>query len=226
MSESEKKEEVKKEENNIQKENLAQKSGNLPKTKLWNKFAFWFRISEEMLRNQLPKQTLDSNEYESQVKKIAEFETIEDFWAIFQHLRKPDSCKQGIEFQLFKVPIKPMWEDEANKNGGRLTLKLRKKYTTIIWEEMILAFIGGILPDKMKEEINGIVFISKKEFNTLQIWFKTYEKKINAELEQCIRDLIQIPNEVPLEKKQFFYPQKEYKETKRKDYKNKDNYYK
>ena len=226
MSESEKKEEVKKEENNNQQENLAQKSGNLPKTKLWNKFAFWFRISEEMLRNQLPKQTVDSNEYESQVKKIAEFETIEDFWAIFQHLRKPDSCKQGIEFQLFKVPIKPMWEDEGNKNGGRLTLKLRKNYTTIIWEEIILAFIGGIFSDKMKEEINGIVFVSKKEFNTLQIWFKTYDKKLNAELEQCIRDLIQIPIEVPLEKKQFFYPQKEYKETKRKDYKNKGGYYK
>ena len=221
MSESENKEEIKKEE---QKDN--QKKDTVSKTKLWSKFAFWFRISEEILRNQLPKQTLDSNEYESQVKKIAEFETIEDFWAIFQHLRKPDSCKQGIEFQLFKVPIKPMWEDEANKNGGKLTLKLRKKYTTIIWEEMILAFIGGIFSDKMKEEINGIVFISKKEFNTLQIWFKTYEKKINAELEQCIRDLIQIPIEVPLDKKPFFYPQKEYKETKRKDYKNKGNYYK
>ena len=221
MSESENKEEAKKEE---QKDN--QKKDNSTKTKLWTKFAFWFRISEEILRNQLPKQTLDSNEYESQVKKIAEFETIEDFWAIFQHLRKPDSCKQGIEFQLFKVPIKPMWEDEGNKNGGRLTLKLRKNYTTIIWEEMILAFIGGIFSDKMKEEINGIVFVSKKEFNTLQIWFKTYDKKLNAELDQCIRDLIQIPNEVPLEKKQFFYPQKEYKETKRKDYKNKGGYYK
>ena len=221
MSESENKEEIKKEE---QKD--SQKKDTVSKTKLWTKFAFWFRISEEILRNQLPKQTLDSNEYESQVKKIAEFETIEDFWAIFQHLRKPDSCKQGIEFQLFKVPIKPMWEDEGNKNGGRLTLKLRKNYTTIIWEEMILAFIGGIFSDKMKEEINGIVFVSKKEFNTLQIWFKTYDKKLNAELEQCIRDLIQIPNEVPLEKKQFFYPQKEYKETKRKDYKNKGGYYK
>ena len=221
MSESENKEEAKKEE---QKD--SQKKDTVSKTKLWTKFAFWFRISEEMLRNQLPKQTLDSNEYENQVKKIAEFETIEDFWAIFQHLRKPDSCKQGIEFQLFKVPIKPMWEDEGNKNGGRLTLKLRKNYTTIIWEEMILAFIGGIFSDKMKEEINGIVFVSKKEFNTLQIWFKTYDKKLNAELDQCIRDLIQIPNEVPLEKKQFFYPQKEYKETKRKNYKNKGGYYK
>ena len=85
---------------------------NSSKTKLGNKFAFWFRISEEVLKNQIPNKSLDTNEYESQVKKIAEFDTIEDFWAIFQHLRKPDSCKQGIEFQLFKEPIKPMWEDE------------------------------------------------------------------------------------------------------------------
>lgn len=182
---------------------------NVSKTKLKNKFAFWFRISEEILKNQLPNKTLDTNEYESQVKKIAEFDTIEDFWAIFQHLRKPDSCKPGIEFQLFKEPIKPMWEDEYNKNGGKLTLKLRKDYTTIIWEEIILALIGAVLPEKINDEINGVVFCSKKEFNTLQIWFKTYSKSINAELEQCIRDLIQIPNEVPLELKQFAF-KKEY----------------
>lgn len=198
-------------------------TSNSSKTKLEKKFAFWFRISEEMLKNQLPKLTLDSNEYESQVKKIAEFDTIEDFWAIFQHLRKPDSCKPGIEFQLFKEPIKPMWEDEYNKNGGRLTLKLRKEYTTIIWEEIILAIIGGVLPDKIKEEINGVVFSSKKEFNTLQIWFKTYNKGINAELEQCIRDLIQIPDEVPLELKQFFPSyKKEYNAPKR-NYNNKED---
>lgn len=179
-------------------------NNNSSKTKLENKFAFWFRISEEVLKNQLPNKAIDTNEYESQVKKIAEFDTIEDFWAIFQHLRKPDSCKQGIEFQLFKSPIKPMWEDEYNKNGGKITLKLRKQYTTIIWEEMILAIIGNILPKKINDEINGVVFSSKKEFNTLQIWYKTYSIEINSELEQCIRDLIQIPDEVPLEVKQFF----------------------
>ena len=141
-------------------------NNNSSKTKLENKFAFWFRISEEVLKNQLPNKAIDTNEYESQVKKIAEFDTIEDFWAIFQHLRKPDSCKQGIEFQLFKSPIKPMWEDEYNKNGGKITLKLRKQYTTIIWEEMILAIIGNILPKKINDEINGVVFSSKKEFNT------------------------------------------------------------
>ena len=178
-------------------------SSEITKTKLENKFSFWYRISDDIAQYQAPKQALDKKIYETQVKKIHEFDTVEDFWGIFQHLRKPDSCKPGIEFMMFKEPIKPMWEDEYNKNGGTISIKLRKDYTTIIWEEMIFALIGGILPQEMKDEINGIVVTSRKEFNTLQIWFKTFEEKINKDLDQCIRDLLVIPKEVNLEIKQF-----------------------
>ena len=68
------------------------------------------------------------------------FIQIEDFWGIFQHLRKPDSSKPGVEFQMFKDGIKPMWEDECNKSGGKLSFKLKKDFTTIIWEEMVYSF--------------------------------------------------------------------------------------
>ena len=197
---------------NLEKEKVLEEKPNIlasndpkQKTKLANKYVFWFRISEDILKNQFPKQSIDSSEYESQVKKIGEFDTIEDFWSIYQHIKKPDKCKQGIEIQLFKDPIKPMWEDEYNKKGGKLTLKLNKGYTTIIWEELILGIIGNILPNEISEGINGIVFSSKKESNILQIWFRDYNKNYYAELEQCIRDLIQIPNEVPIDIKKFFY---------------------
>ena len=197
---------------NLEKEKVLEEKPNIlasndpnQKTKLANKYVFWFRISEDILKNQFPKQSIDTSEYESQVKKIGEFDTIEDFWSIYQHIKKPDKCKQGIEIQLFKDPIKPMWEDEYNKKGGKLTLKLNKGYTTIIWEELILGIIGNILPNEISEGINGIVFSSKKESNILQIWFRDYNKNYYAELEQCIRDLIQIPNEVPIDIKKFFY---------------------
>ena len=172
------------------------------KTKLENKFSFLYRVDNS---NQYPapKQILAKEKYESQVKKIAEFDTIEDFWDIFQHLRKPDSCRPGIEFFMFKEDIKPLWEDENNKNGGRFSIKLKQGYTTIIWEEMIFTLIGGILPKEVKDEINGIVVTSKKEFNTLQIWFKTFDSKITKEIETCIRDILVIPDEVKLEPKQF-----------------------
>ena len=183
--------------------NSNQKDTNVKNIKLKEKFAFYYRLSEDGYQPQ-SKQPLDKVEYESQVKKISEFDTIADFWAIFQHLRKPDSCRAGIEFHMFKDPVKPMWEDENNKNGGKITIKLNKGYTTIIWEEMIFALIGeDVLPKDIKDEINGIVVTSKKEYNTLQIWIKNFETKMNNNIELCIRDLLQIPPEVNLEFRQF-----------------------
>ena len=184
------------------KQNKKEESQLNPNKKLENKFSFLYRIDEN-IRYQSQKQVMEKEKYESQVKKIADFDTIEDFWSIFQHLRKPDSCIPGIEYFMFKEPIKPLWEDENNKNGGRFSIKLKHGYTTIIWEEMIFALIGGILPKEMKDQINGIVVTSRKEFNTLQIWFKNYDDKITEDLEQCIRDLLVIPPEVKIEKRQF-----------------------
>ena len=191
--------------NNISssKQNKKEENQLTPNKKLENKFSFLYRIDEN-IRYQSQKQgVMEKEKYELQVKKIADFDTIEDFWSIFQHLRKPDSCIPGIEYFMFKEPIKPLWEDENNKNGGRFSIKLKHGYTTIIWEEMIFALIGGILPKEMKDQINGIVVTSRKEFNTLQIWFKNYDDKITEDLEQCIRDLLVIPQEVKIEKRQF-----------------------
>ena len=174
-------------------------NNTLEKTKLKSRYAFWYRISEDIY--QPPQKTaIDQKEYENQVIKIAEFETIEDFWAIFQHLRKPDSCRPGIEFQLFRGDIKPLWEDESNKNGGKVSIKLCKDYTTIIWEEMIFALIGDVLPEK----INGIIVSSRKEMNILQIWFNDWSEEGNNNIKKMIRDLLQIPPEVTFEFKKFF----------------------
>jgi translation initiation factor 4E len=76
-----------------------------------------------------------------------------------------------------------MWEDEGNRNGGKISVKLKKDYTTIIWEEIILALIGGVLPQTAKDEINGVVISIRKEFNLLQVWFKTYQPNVISELE-------------------------------------------
>ncbi len=31
-----------------------------------------------------------------------------------------------------------MWEDEANKQGGKLTIKLKKDNSNLIWEELVI----------------------------------------------------------------------------------------
>jgi hypothetical protein len=50
-------------------------NSNENKTKLSQKYAFWYRISDEALQGLGPK-VLNQNEYENQVKKIADFETV------------------------------------------------------------------------------------------------------------------------------------------------------
>ena len=177
--------------------------------KLSDKYAFWYHINE----------ISPDQEYESQIKKLAEFDTLEDFWAIFQYLKKPDDCKQAIEFQLFKDPIKPMWEDENNKDGGRIALKLRKEFSNLVWEELVFAFIGGYFTKEIKDEINGLVINCKKDFNTLQIWIKSYTNEVTSAIEKNIREILNIPKEVALDIKPFNQPQKEYN-----NYNNYNNY--
>ena len=174
------------------------------KIKLESAFYFGYLINKEYVTDQNTQHKIDSTQYQNQVKKIADFDTIQDFWAIFQHLRKPDSCKPGIEFHMFKQNIKPLWEVDENKNGGRITVRLNHGYTTIIWEEMIFALIGGILPKEVKDEINGIIVSCKANFNVLHIWFANFDnaiKKLN--LEQHIKDLLQIPSEIKLNVENF-----------------------
>lgn len=48
-------------------------NSNTEKTQLEKKFAFWYRISDDAL---LHSKTIDKNEYESQVKKISDFDTV------------------------------------------------------------------------------------------------------------------------------------------------------
>jgi translation initiation factor 4E len=84
---------------------------------------------------------------------------------------------------MFKENVKPMWEDEGNKNGGKISFKLKKDFTTIIWEEMVLAIIGGVLPINVKEEVSGVVVSIRKDHNILQIWFKNYTQTVITEIE-------------------------------------------
>ena len=168
--------------------------------KLSNKFVFWYHIIDNT----------SEKEYKAQIKKLAQFETLEDFWSIFQYLKKPDDFKQPIELQLFKEGITPMWEDENNKNGGRIALKLRKEYSNLVWEELIFAFIGGYFAKEIKDDINGLVINCKKDFNTLQIWTKSFTDEVTSGIEKNIRDILCIPKEVVLDIKPFSMPSKDY----------------
>uniref|UniRef100_A0A8C0ISA1 Eukaryotic translation initiation factor 4E family member 2 n=1 Tax=Chelonoidis abingdonii TaxID=106734 RepID=A0A8C0ISA1_CHEAB len=67
---------------------------------------------------------------------------VEQFWRFYSHMVRPGDLTGHSDFHLFKEGIKPMWEDDANKNGGKWIIRLRKGLASRCWENLILAMLG------------------------------------------------------------------------------------
>ena len=51
---------------------------------------------------------------------------MEQFWHIYSHMVRPNDLVGHCDIHLFKESIKPMWEDDKNKMGGKWIVRLRK----------------------------------------------------------------------------------------------------
>jgi len=53
--------------------------------------------------------------------------TVEDFWGVFNHIERVSKLQSGFDFSFFKRGIKPMWEDNANRQGGKWVVNYDRK---------------------------------------------------------------------------------------------------
>lgn len=81
--------------------------------------------------------------YEDAIKRIGSFRTIEGFWRLYSHLKRPEEDLAHIEYHVFKDGVKPMWEDSANLRGGKWALRVPKQLSSIVWEKLVRIAIQG-----------------------------------------------------------------------------------
>lgn len=145
---------------------------NPDKTVLARPFVFWFSFFKQSLAWKQPGASNVSTglKYEENINKICTFNTVEDFWGYYQHMVRPEQLPIGCDFFLFQQDIKPMWEDIANKQGGRFILKIKKQYGNRFWEDLILSFIGEQF--EKNDEICGINASVREKEIVLSIWVK------------------------------------------------------
>ena len=124
--------------------------------------------------------------------KIGDASNVSEFWQIFQHLKKPNQCPIGADYHLFKKGIIPMWEDDMNKNGGKLSVLLTWKYSNVIWEESAFNFAKGLLPHF--EYINGIVISMRQKFAVLSFWIKTNTNSAVEQIRNALSGILQAPS--------------------------------
>lgn len=123
-----------------------------------------------------PTKKPDPNNWHANMKQIKTFDTVEDFWRLFNNMNTPSELKLQSNYHLFKEGIMPAWEDPQNAKGGKWVLQLNttaaeKKLLDELWLFTILEMIGEGFDDCA--EICGIVVSLRKSRNRIAIWTRT-----------------------------------------------------
>lgn len=128
---------------------------------LRNSWCFWYRPSIPKNVGYIP--------YEDTVHGIAAVGTAEEFWTVYRHLKRPSSLPLVSDYHLFKKGVRPIWEDEENKKGGKWVVRLKKGVADRYWEDLMLALIGEQFGDA-GEEVCGAVMSVRNGEDIISIW--------------------------------------------------------
>ncbi|XP_060529694.1 eukaryotic translation initiation factor 4E1-like [Cylas formicarius] len=133
---------------------------DFPKHPLHSCWTLWYFENDKTIR------------WELNQREIASFQTVEDFWSLYNHIKPASELKQGTDYSLFKKGITPMWEDEANQKGGRwlISLDRRQRANELdkYWLDVILCLIGEAFDNS--DEICGAVVNIRYKTDKIGIW--------------------------------------------------------
>ncbi|KAL7753600.1 hypothetical protein RI367_000531 [Sorochytrium milnesiophthora] len=152
-------------------------------------WTFWysFRSQRQKVQN-----------YESEIKPLVSFSTVEEFWRVYANLKRPHELPPISDYQLFRDGIKPVWEDAANINGGKWMLRLRKGVVDRIWENLIFAVIGG----QLQQDVCGIVVSIRQGEDIVSLWnADASTAAANLQLRDVLKRLLGLPESVIMEYK-------------------------
>lgn len=139
----------------------AQKNAGPVAHTLKNGWVFWFRPPIQKSNGYL--------EYEKTLHAMAGFDTVEDFFTIYKHLKRPSTLPLVSDYHIFKKGIRPVWEDEENKKGGKWVVRLKKGVADRYWEDLLFAIIGDQFAEA-SDEVCGAVLSVRNGEDILSIW--------------------------------------------------------
>lgn len=156
-------------------------------------YTFWYS-------RRTPSRPANTQSYEQNIKQIGTVASVEQFWRFYSHLVRPGDLTGHSDFHLFKEGIKPMWEDEANKNGGKWIIRLRKGLASRFWENIILAMLGEQF--MVGEEICGVVVSIRFQEDIISVWNKTAcDQATTARIRDTLRRVLNLPPSTIMEYK-------------------------
>ncbi|XP_036006331.1 eukaryotic translation initiation factor 4eb isoform X1 [Fundulus heteroclitus] len=135
---------------------------------LQNRWSLWFFKNDK------------SKTWQANLRLISKFDTVEDFWALYNHIQLSSNLMSGCDYSLFKDGIEPMWEDERNKRGGRWLITLNKQQRRAdldrFWLETLLCLVGEAFDD-FSDDVCGAVVNIRNKGDKIAVWTSDYENR-------------------------------------------------
>ncbi|KAF2455575.1 translation initiation factor eIF 4e-like domain-containing protein [Lineolata rhizophorae] len=115
--------------------------------------------------------TSKNSDYEKSIQPMCRMASAQDFWSVYVHLKRPSSLPTVSDYHFFKEGIRPVWEDEENRRGGKWIMRLKKGVADRYWEDLLLAMIGDQFLEA-GEEVCGAVLSVRSGEDVFSIWTK------------------------------------------------------
>lgn len=134
--------------------------------------------------------TYNGDNWELSLIPIMSVNTVEEFFAMYKYMKPLRSLRTSAQYHFFQTGVKPMWEDPANKNGGKLWVNIdvkrsnrlsadagedaQKTELDSIWENVLMALVGEYLEDESvtESQVIGVVMAKRRYHNRLAVWVK------------------------------------------------------
>ncbi|XP_031479372.1 BTB/POZ domain-containing protein NPY3-like isoform X2 [Nymphaea colorata] len=131
--------------------------------KLERRWTFWFDNQSK------PKQ---GAAWGTSLRPVYSFDTVEDFWCLYDQIFKPSKLLANADFHCFKAGIEPKWEDPVCASGGKWSVtSSRKQNLESMWLETLMALIGEQFEEG--DEICGVVASVRQRQDKIALWTKT-----------------------------------------------------
>ncbi|KAL2811345.1 translation initiation factor eIF 4e-like domain-containing protein [Aspergillus granulosus] len=131
------------------------------------------------------------SDYEKSTAPLASISSVESFWSIYSHLKRPSLLPTVSDYHIFKKGIRPVWEDEANKKGGKWIVRLKKGVADRYWEDLLLAMVGDQFAEA-SDEVCGAVLSVRSGEDVLSVWTRIDGGR-NIKIRETIKRLLAFP---------------------------------
>ncbi|PSK42678.1 putative eukaryotic translation initiation factor 4E-1 [Elsinoe australis] len=135
--------------------------------------------------------TSKNTDYEKSMKALCKMSTAQEFWTVYSHLKRPSSLPIVSDWHFFKEGIRPVWEDEENKRGGKWIMRLKKGVADRYWEDLLLALIGDQFAEAGEEVCGAVVSVRSGE-DVFSVWTKNDGGR-NVKIRETIKRVLALP---------------------------------